>query len=101
MELNPFKNKMDTLGNEIKFSTQRKKTLIIIWVVGCILLFLVHFFFPHFLPSSWFRGFEIGYGVIMLLFLFCNWLRRVELNWKYDEAYDKYCRGYDGSPSKE
>ena len=101
MELDTFKLKMDKLIKEIKLSTKLKKIVAIIWIGGCILLFLIHLFFFHFLPSPWFKGFEIGYSVIMCLLLFCNWLRRVELNWKYDEAYDKYCQVSDEFPLKE
>ena len=100
MELNTFKLKMDKLYQEIKFSNKLETIFGITWVGGSICLFLIHFFFPHFLPSPWFKGFEIGYGVIMSLFLFCNWLRRVELNWKYGEAYTKYCQTYDESHDK-
>ena len=80
MELNTFKLKMDKLYKEVQVSTKLEKIFSITWLVGGIFLFLIHLFFPHFLPSPWFKGFEIGYGVIMCLFLFCNWLRRVELN---------------------
>lgn len=101
MERTTFKVKMDRLYQEIKLSSKLEKTLGMTWIGGCIFLFLIHFFFPHFLPSPWFNGFEIGYTVIMVLFLFCNWLKRVELNWKYGEVYTKYCQAVDESPDKE
>ena len=101
MELNTFELKMDKLYKEVQLSTKLEKIFGITWIVGCILLFLIHLFFPHFLPSPWFNGFEIGYTVIMVLFLFCNWLKRVELNWKYGEVYTKYCQAVDDSSDKE
>ena len=101
MERDTLIQEMRKLHKEVDFAEYLQNIIGGIWVGGSILLFLIHFFFPHFLPTPWFEGFEIGYGTIMCLFLFCNWLRKVELNWKYGEVYTKYCQTYDEYPDKE
>ena len=59
-------------------------------LVGVFAIWLIHASFPHFLPRDWFKGFEIGYSFILLVFLSGNWIKRRKLQRKYENVYRKF-----------